>query len=118
MGQAHALRVSRGDWSFEPGSVEARLTFFRGELPMLAPDGRDEAAAIQHLASSSEVGAAGARCALIEHSARPVEEDGVRLDLHWRCPAQASRWTVQLPFLAELSPGHTHLARVNAGGHI
>ena len=118
MGQAHALRVSRGDWSFEPGSVEARLTFFQGELPMLAPDGRDEAAAIRSLASSSDVAAAGVRCTLIEHSARSVEEDGLQIDLRWRCPAQASRWTVQLPFLAELSPGHTHLARVNAGSHI
>lgn len=116
--QAHALRLSRGEWSFEPGSVEARLIFFRGELPMLAPDGLDEAAALEHLASSSDVGAAGARCTLSEHSARPVEEDGMRIDLHWRCPARASQWTVQLPFLAELSPGHTHLARVNAGGHI
>ena len=118
MGQAHALRLSRGDWSFKPGSVEARLTFFRGELPMLAPDGRDEAGAIRDVASSTEVDAAGARCTLVEHSARRVEEDGVRIDLHWRCPVQASRWTVQLPFLAELSPGHTHLARVNADGHV
>lgn len=118
MGQAHALRLSRGEWSFEPGSVEARLTFFQGELPMLAPDGRDEAAAVRYLASDAEVDAAGARCTLVAHSARPVEEDGTRLDLRWRCPTQASRWTVRLPFLAELSPGHTHLARVNAGGHV
>src|SRR5262245_45039630 len=81
MGQAHALRLSRGDWSFEPGTVRARLTFFGGELPMLAPDGRDEVAALRHLAAASEVGAAGARCALVEQSAQPVEEDGVRVYL-------------------------------------
>jgi hydrogenase/urease accessory protein HupE len=114
--QAHALRLSRGDWSFEPGSVEARLTFFRGELPMLAPDGLDEAAALRHLSSSTEVRAAGAPCALVRRASGPLEEDGVRIDLRWRCPTQASRWTVQLSSLAELSPGHTHLARVTAGG--
>jgi hydrogenase/urease accessory protein HupE len=116
--QAHALRLSRGDWSLQPGSVDARLTFFRGELPMLAPDGLDQAAALQHLASSVEVRVAGEPCDLVQHSARPVEEDGEGIELHWRCPREASRWTVHLPFLAELSPGHTHLARVSAGGHV
>ncbi len=121
VGQAHALRLSRGDWSFEQGTVEARLTFFKGELPLLAPDGLDDAAlqaaALRHVASSVEVRAAGAPCELARSASHPVEEDGVRLDLRWRCPGAAPRWRVALPFLAELSPGHTHLARVNAGGH-
>jgi len=116
--QAHALRLSRGDWSFEPGTVQASLTFFRDELPMLAPDGLGDAAALDHLASSAEVLAAGERCALSSRSTKPVEEDGVRVDLRWRCPDQASRWAVRLPFLAELSPGHTHLARVTSGSHV
>ncbi|HZJ53942.1 MAG TPA: HupE/UreJ family protein [Myxococcaceae bacterium] len=122
LGQAHALRLSRGDWSLEPGTVEARLTFFRGELPMLAPDGLDEAAveaaALGQVASSVQVRAAGEPCELARSASRPVEEDGVRFDLRWRCPAAAPRWSVVLPFVADLSPGHTHLARVTAGGHV
>ncbi len=121
LGQAHALRLSRGDWALEPGTVEARLTFFRGELPMLAPDGLDEAAveaaALHRVASAVEVRAAGAPCALARSASHAVEEDGVRFELRWRCPAAAARWSVILPFLAQLSPGHTHLARVDAGGH-
>ena len=120
LGQAHALRLSRGDWSFQQGTVDARLTFFRGELPMLAADGLDEAsvqtAALHRLASAVEVRAAGVPCELARSASHPVEEDGVRFDLRWRCRGAATRWSVLLPFLAELSPGHTHLARVDAGG--
>ena len=121
MGEAHALRLSRGDWSFERDAVDARLTFFKGELPTLAPDGLDEAAvqtvALHRLASAVGVRAAGAPCELVRSASHPVEEDGVRFDLRWRCPPAGTRWSVQLPILAELSPGHTHLARVDAGGH-
>jgi len=119
-GDAHALRLSRGDWTLDPGEATARLTFFRGELPMLAPDGLDdaaaEAAALRRIAGAIEVRAAGARCDLVRTALHPVEGDGVAIDLRWRCPAAAPRWTVELPFLAELSSGHTHLARVTASG--
>jgi len=85
LGQAHALRLSRGDWSFQQGTVDARLTFFRGELPMLAADGLDEAsvqtAALHRLASAVEVRAAGVPCELARSASHPVEEDGVRFDL-------------------------------------
>ena len=118
---AHAPRLSRGDWSFEPGTVDARLTFYRSELAMLGPDGLDPAAARQaalgRVAAAAEVGAAGTPCQLDRGDLHTVEEDGVRIDLRWRCPSTAARWSVALPFLAELSPGHTHLARVDAGGH-
>jgi hypothetical protein len=119
-GYAHALTISRGEWTMEPGRVEAQLTFFRGELPLLAPDGLDQGAtqeaARERLASTAEVRVAGQRCALRGSSLRHVEEDGARIQLEWRCPGTGNRWTVSLPVLAELSPGHTHLARVTAGG--
>lgn len=115
--RAHALRLSRGDWSLGAGSVQAELTFFRDELPILAPDGLDTGAAVDRIAGSAEVLAASEPCTLVGRSARAVEEDGLRVDLRWRCPGQASRWTVRLPFLGDLTPGHTHLARVTAGGH-
>src|SRR5262249_834561 len=101
--------------------VTAELTFFRGELPLLAPDGLGEdtrgGAVRDRRAPIVEVHEAGQPCALERSSLRPVEEDGVRLQLEWRCPGAGVRWTVTLPVLAELSPGHTHLARVAAVGH-
>jgi hydrogenase/urease accessory protein HupE len=117
---AHAPRLSQGDWSFESGSAEARLTFHRGELRALAPDGLEETAArdavLGRLATSVQVLAGGQPCALEERALRPVEEDGWRAQLRWRCASAEHRWTVQLPLLADLSAGHTHLARVSAGG--
>ena len=104
----------------EQGRVDAQLTFFRGELLLLAPDGLAErvaeSAALQRVREAVEVRASGERCELRESSLRPVEEDGWRVELGWRCPAQGPRWTVRLSILADLSAGHTHLARVSAGG--
>ena len=69
---AHAPRLSRGDWSFESGSAEARLTFHRGELRALAPDGLEETAARDavpgRLATSVQVLAGGQPCALEERA--------------------------------------------------
>jgi hydrogenase/urease accessory protein HupE len=119
-GQAHALRLSRGEWTLDQGEAIAQLTFFRGEISMLAREGLDdapaEAAALRRIAATTEVRAAGARCDLVRSALHPVEGDGVAIDLRWRCPGAAPRWTVELPFLAELSSGHTHLARVTAAG--
>ena len=119
-GQAHALRLSRGDWTLEQGEATAQLTFFRGELPTLAPEGLDDArvetSALQRIATSTEVRAEAGRCDLVHSALHPVEGDGVAIDLRWRCPGAGRRWTVELPFLSELSSGHTHLARVTAGG--
>ena len=118
--QAHALRLSRGEWSLEQGEAAALLTFFRGELSMLVPDGLDdaavEAAALKRVVASVEVRTAGARCNLVRSALHLVEGDGAVIDLRRRCPAAGSQWTVRLPFLTELSSGHTHLARVTAGG--
>jgi hydrogenase/urease accessory protein HupE len=104
----------------EQGRVDARLTFFRGELLLLAPDGLEESAtetaALERVRATVEVRAAGDRCELRESRLRPVEEDGWSVELGWRCPSGETRWTVGLPILAELSAGHTHLARVTAGG--
>ena len=120
LAHAHALKLSRGEWSFERGEVAARLVLFRDELPMLAPEGladaAAEAAALEHVAGSTEVRVNGARCDLERSVLHRVEGDGAAIELHWRCPAGESRWTVALPFLSDLSPGHTHLARVTAGG--
>jgi hypothetical protein len=118
---AHALRISRGEWTMERGRVTAELTFLRGELPLLAPGGLGEGttgdAVADRRAPIAEVHQAGQPCALERSSFRPVEEDGLRVRLEWRCPGAGLHWTVSLPVLAELSPDHAHLARVAAGGH-
>jgi hydrogenase/urease accessory protein HupE len=66
--------------------------------------------------TSVAVQSGGVRCELVKSSLHLVEGDGATIALHWRCPGTSSRWTVELPFLADLSPGHTHLARVTAAG--
>jgi hydrogenase/urease accessory protein HupE len=65
-----------------------------------------------------EVEAAGHRCQLDSTLLRPVDADGLSVELDWRCGSGARRWTVRLPVLAELSAGHTHLARASAGGAV
>ncbi|MGZ6096834.1 MAG: HupE/UreJ family protein [Myxococcaceae bacterium] len=118
-GRAHALRLSRGEWSMGQGRVEAHLTFLREELLLLAAEkvdeGTAERAALERVVVS-DVRVAGQRCELQESGLHSVEGDGSRIDLRWRCPPSGALWTVQLPFLSELSPGHTHLARVTAEG--
>jgi len=116
---AHAPRLSRGEWSFERGRVEARLVFHRGELRALVVDGLDEApaqqAVLDRVAAAVKVVAGTEPCQLAERSLHPVEEDGWQVRLSWRCSPAEARWKVHLPLLAELSPGHTHLARVTTG---
>jgi hydrogenase/urease accessory protein HupE len=118
--RAHAPKLSRGDWSLQADRAEARLTFHRGELRALVAETLAEPAAreavLERVATSVQVLAGGRLCALVERSLQPVEEDGWELQLRWRCPSAEHRWTVRLPILAELSTGHTHLARVTTEG--
>ncbi len=104
----------------EPGLVTARVTFLRSELLLLAPQSAAgpaaENAALQRLASTLDVREADERCDLQGAALQRSEDDGARIDLRWRCPSSGSRWRVALPFLSELSDGHTHLAAVTAGG--
>jgi hydrogenase/urease accessory protein HupE len=117
---AHAIRLSRGDWSMSGGRVQAELTFHRAELRALVAPDLDDAAAGRalsaQLAKGVLVSAAGRACLPNVRQLHPVDGDGAAVELEWRCPPEANRWTVQMPLLADLSVGHTHLARVSVQG--
>jgi hydrogenase/urease accessory protein HupE len=56
----------------------------------------------------------GALCTASAVSASLTEQDGLELRAHYTCPA-ASRWSVDLTLLDDLSHGHRHAARVMTG---
>lgn len=60
----------------------------------------------------------GARCALDRSGAtlRWEPPDGFVIEGTWTCPRPGDGLAVELGFLFVLPPGHTHLARVRAGG--
>jgi hydrogenase/urease accessory protein HupE len=117
---AHAIRLSRGDWSMRGGRVHAELTFHRAELGGLVAAEPDDAAADRamssRLAEGVRVNASGHPCRASAPQLHQVDGDGTAVELEWRCPPEANRWSVQLPLLADLSIGHTHLARVSVQG--
>jgi hydrogenase/urease accessory protein HupE len=117
---AHAIRLSRGDWSMSEGRVQAELTFHRAELRALVAPELDEDAAdralVSQLVDGVQVSASGRPCLAGTPQLHPVDGDGTAVKLEWRCPPEAHRWTVQMPLLADLSVGHTHLARASVQG--
>jgi hydrogenase/urease accessory protein HupE len=122
--QAHAVGLSRGEYTADGTQVRAELVFAGQELVAMLPGldtDRDRAL------SSDEVDAGhGALSDWIRRGvvlriadgpclgglarAAATEQDGVALAVRFQCPRNAVTFSVRLDLLAELSPGHRHLA--------
>jgi hydrogenase/urease accessory protein HupE len=126
---AHAIGVSKGAYTLDGDTVHAEITFARGEMlgvvPSLDPDKdgsirpADVAAARGALAKAVTLGVLirgnGESCPGTLEDARLTEEDGIALDVRYRCPMPPVRLEIDVKLLGELSHGHRHIAHVVLG---
>jgi hypothetical protein len=128
---AHSVGVSRGEYRFSAGTLQAELTFARPELASAIPglDGdRDGSVSSGELAAAEallggalvaglQVRSATGPCAGALEGASIAEEDGVTIRATYRCGRGAQGLSIHAGFLGSLSVGHRHLASLAAGGH-
>lgn len=126
---AHAVGLSKGDYTVSGAEVAAELTLARADLAALVSgldangDGAVDAselararAAIEILvfARGISVEGDGAACPGTLESAELAEPDGVDLRGRYRCGAAPSKVRVHVGLLEDLSEGHRHVARLTA----
>jgi len=118
---AHLTRFSTSDWKLEHGTATAELQFFQGDFVGLFPPGAAEAEAAERVLSlvtdTAKIRAGGTPC-LLESRVITPNGDGWNIKASWSCPGADADWTLTLGILELLPPGHTHLARVTAGGQV
>lgn len=126
---AHAVGLSKGDYTAAGTDVYAELTFARGDLAGLvsgldangdgAVDGRELARAQPAIESvvlgGIPVEGDGAPCRATLTSAELAEPDGVDLRGHYRCASAPSQVRVSVRLLEDLPEGHRHVARLVVG---
>jgi hydrogenase/urease accessory protein HupE len=128
---AHAVGLSRGEYVVSDGTVSSDITFARGEVaglvPALDPDknGTIEEADVARARGDLEATVLGGF--LLERDGRPctprlegaslTEQDGLLVHGVYDCgkSSGASKVTLRMKLLEELSHGHRHIARMQAG---
>ena len=120
---AHAVGLSRGAYRSDGAEVRADLVFARRELATALPaldadrDGDLSAAEVagggpalaDWIGGGVVVAVATGPCAATLERATAIEQDGVELVVAYRCPADASGFSLRLDALNALSLGHRHL---------
>ena len=93
-------------WSIVVGDQAAgvRVQSKRLDTLLESPISKPDVIKIDAEGAEIEVLAGGQPCALEERALRPLEEDGWRAQLRWRCASAEQRWTVQLPANIESTP--------------
>ena len=125
---AHEAGLSRGQYRVDASVVTAELSLARAEvlawIPGADADGDGELGEFELLAIDDVLRRALAAGLLVSAGPAPcpatvervvfVEDDGLRCDLRFTCPAAAPLPAVTLrwPLLASLGPAHRHLAQV------
>jgi hydrogenase/urease accessory protein HupE len=126
---AHAVGLSKGDYTAAGTDVYAELTFARGDLVALVSgldangDGVVDARELARAQPAIEtvvlrgivVEGDGASCHATLESAALAEPDGVDLRGRYRCASPPSQVHVRLPLLEDLAEGHRHVARLIVG---
>jgi hydrogenase/urease accessory protein HupE len=126
---AHAVGLSKGDYTAAGTDVYAELTLARGDLIALvsgldadgdgAVDARELARAQPAIEAVVLGGIAvegdGASCRATLDSAALAEPDGVDLRGRYRCAAPPSQVVVRVKLLEDLAEGHRHVARLIVG---
>ncbi len=126
LAHAHEVGLSRGIYTVDGATVDARITFASDELRTLFPeldrngDGTlaptelsEGTSALAPLRAGIELTADGKRCPADLGDATLTEGDGAQVRLRYTCPAPPARLDLHLPVLEKLRPGHRHLAQVN-----
>ncbi|MFO0658481.1 MAG: HupE/UreJ family protein [Polyangiaceae bacterium] len=126
---AHAIGLSRGDYSFDGTTMSATVVIANRELTSLLPafdanhDGALDAeeltkandALTTAIASPLTVEVSGSPCPTVLSHVALIEEDGVQLQLTARCAKSSERVSARLGFVASLSQGHRHIALFDGG---
>jgi hypothetical protein len=90
----------------------------RAERAGAPPSEADRAAAFAATLGRVQLRQDGAPCGFTAGKLLPEPPDGFTVDGTFTCPRAVERVEVALGFLASLPQGHTHLARVHAGGAV
>lgn len=125
---AHAIGVSRGEYTARGGTVTVTLLFARSEIAAAWPEldvDRDGTLSTQELRSGRGVidegivqqirvsGAAG--CAGTMNEVAPIEGDGLSIRATIRCAPVPPTLALSLGFLDRLTVGHRHFFSVGGG---
>ncbi len=125
--RAHEAGLSRGSYRVDAAIVTAELSLARAEILALLPGADTDADGVlgefellaidaplrRELATGLAVLAGPAPCPGTITRIAFVEEDGLRCDARFTCPAAPlAAFTLRWPLLARLGPGHRHLAQV------
>jgi hydrogenase/urease accessory protein HupE len=113
---AHPVGLSRSELDVSGREVAGRLRASARELgvsPDGATSGGDPVAATL---GAIRVLQGGAACPFAPGAFVSEPPDGFLAEGRWTCSAPIGRLDVEVGFLATAPPGHTHVARVRAGG--
>lgn len=127
---AHKAGLSSGTYRLHDTKLDAELTFERGELAELVPAadrdgdralddaelGGAGAALTERVVARIVVRGDGAACPGALGAVTRVEGDGVSVRASFACPRRPRRIGLVAAFVDGLSPGHRHLATLEAGG--
>lgn len=128
--RAHTVGMSKGEYRIQGAGVSASLVFARQELidaVTILDANRDGAISVSELAAArAGIDATIARQLEIRNPSGPcmaalgdlalTEQDGIVIQLAFRCLGDASPISVRAAFVGALSEGHRHLATVEGGG--
>jgi hypothetical protein len=126
---AHAVGLSKGDYTAAGSDVYAELTFARGDLTALVSgldangDGVVDARELTRAQPATEavvlgaiaVEGDGAPCRATLESAELAEPDGIDVRGRYRCASPPSQVRVHVKLLEDLAEGHRHVARLIVG---
>jgi hydrogenase/urease accessory protein HupE len=126
---AHAIGISKGQYTLDGATVRAETTFARGEISAVVPsldpdkDGSIEPADVVKSKGALDaavkggivVRADGQPCSPRLDDARLTEEDGLALVATYACAAPPRKLEIDVKLLEELSHGHRHIVHVAMG---
>ncbi len=126
---AHAIGLSSGEYTAAGSSLVVKLSFARAEVATLVPaldadrDGHVSAVEVsagrhaleQRLLGRVYVHAGGADCAPVLTDAALTEQDGLFVQGRFDCPSARDGFAVDAAIVADLAPGHRHVARAVSG---
>jgi hydrogenase/urease accessory protein HupE len=111
---AHAVGLSRGEYRWVSGGLEARLVFDRADLgadSSVFNSSAWRAEVERRIVQNVRVlGRDGTRCPGRLRELEPTDDGGTALDAFYACAGEPDAANVVIEFWDELAPGHRHLA--------